>query len=87
VFCTNRAVNNTCYFYNSTFLGRDRAQQTCEGMGGWLVAYNTGDEQLQVENYFTGKYVVHLTCVGGSPLLALACVCSPNLEATVLIRD
>jgi hypothetical protein len=24
-------------------------------MGGWLVAYNTGNEQLQVETYFTGK--------------------------------
>jgi hypothetical protein len=24
-------------------------------MDGWLVAYNTADEQLQVENYFTGE--------------------------------
>jgi hypothetical protein len=55
VFCTSSAVNETCYFYNNTFVGRDRAQQTCEGMGGWLVAHNTGDEQLQVENYFTSE--------------------------------
>ncbi len=53
-FCASGAVNETCYFYNPTWLDRDKAQQACQARGGWLVAYNSGEEQLEVEKYFTG---------------------------------
>jgi hypothetical protein len=78
VFCTSSAVNETCYFYNNTFLGRDRAQQTCEGMGGWLVAYNTGDEQLQVENYFTGKWCI---CLSMLRILLHSCTSAKDIDS------
>jgi hypothetical protein len=54
VFCTSGAVNQTCYFYNHVWLSRDNAQRACEGRGGWLVAYNSAEEQLEVETYFSG---------------------------------
>lgn len=55
IFCTARSVNNTCYFYNSSNVVRSVAKASCDAMKGWLVAYNSAEEQLEVENYFTGE--------------------------------
>jgi hypothetical protein len=55
VFCTSGSVNNTCYFYNASNVVRDVAKASCAARNGWLVAYNSAEEQLEVEKYFTSE--------------------------------
>ncbi len=37
------------------------AKAKCAGIGGWLVAYNSAAEQLDVERYFTGALRVFVS--------------------------
>ncbi len=49
------ATSRSCYFLRKVKnLPYAAARNTCIALGGHLVAYNTGAEQLEVEKYFKG---------------------------------
>jgi hypothetical protein len=73
VYC-NGPNNKTCYFYYQDGQSQNQAKAKCAGINGWLVAYNSAAEQLDVERYFAGA----------PPLPAPACqLASLCLEARV----
>ncbi len=47
VFCTSNA-SASCYFYDPWSKTYARAKAACAARGGYLVAYNSAEEQLQV---------------------------------------
>ena len=67
VFCRN-SMNNTCYFYNSIGATYANAKAACKAKGGNLVSYNSAEEQLAVERYFSASYgtgvLTSIFCIG-----------------------
>jgi hypothetical protein len=53
MYCPSASNSTSCYFYNSTLDGYTSHKASCARMGGYLVAYNNADEQLDVESVFT----------------------------------
>jgi hypothetical protein len=52
-YCSS--TSRSCYFLKRVKnLPHASAKATCTAMGGYLVGYNSGTEQLEVEKYFKG---------------------------------
>jgi hypothetical protein len=51
VFCSS-AASASCYFYDPTSRPYAEAKAGCASRGGYLAAYQSAEEQLQVEAYF-----------------------------------
>jgi hypothetical protein len=51
-FCN--ATRGSCYIWR-TGSAVSAATTTCAGLGGYMVALNSYEEQLNVETYFTGE--------------------------------
>jgi hypothetical protein len=50
--CPSSANFTSCYYFNTSLDSYANHKSNCARMGGYLVAYNTADEQLEVENAF-----------------------------------
>ena len=49
------STRGSCYKFIPGIASFTTQNTACSGLGGYLVAWNSYEEQLEVENYFTGK--------------------------------
>ena len=48
-------MTNLTYLYNTSVVDQRSAHKICNSQGGHLVAYQTLEEQQDVESYFTNQ--------------------------------
>ena len=51
IYCKH-TLGQACYFYRTQAATHSSAKSSCQAMGGNLVAWNSDEEQLEVERYF-----------------------------------
>jgi hypothetical protein len=68
----------SCYFYNETTANYTNHKASCQAMGGYLVSYNSGNEQSMVEvalapanNYYLGIEPLGNTTIKGGIFVML----------------
>jgi hypothetical protein len=53
-FCPNNGANGTCYFWNATIAAYSTHKLACQNLGGYLVSFNTAEEQRLVQTQLSG---------------------------------
>ena len=55
LYCPSHANATSCYYIITTVASFATHKANCTAMGGYLVAYNSAFEQLDVETYFMAQ--------------------------------